>query len=294
MGFKVIDIDSEMKQHICKVCKKYFGSEYHLKRHQNRKNPCQPLKIKRICDEIKCVTCGNSFSSKSNLNRHISKNRCKIPAQLLERVMKSVKQEFEQKFESIEKKLNTNSFQQPTVVHNTTINNFNIVIVNQGEESVDHITEDTLLRILDQDFSSATRELLRLIYFNKDVPQNSRWCVLYPNNEYGALQYNSETDMIERWVTENIVNKNFDNMIQLIIPKIENIINSNPILTKNQRANVNNFFHNYGSNYISNESPIDYRDLKMVAFNNRFIPVEVWKNLGIKGEHCSMKKLITI
>ena len=57
---------------------------------------------------------------------------------------------------------------------------------------------------------------MRLTFFNKEVPENNKWCVLYPKEEYGALTYNHKTENVERWITDQIIDNNFENMMFLI------------------------------------------------------------------------------
>ena len=204
---------------------------------------------------------------------------------------KVLQDQLQERYEKQTKELIDRLTEKPqTIINNNiqNINNIKIVIVKRGEERIDHITEEKLLKILDQDFNSAMRELMRLIYFNKDVPENSHWCVLYPNQEYGALQYNCDTEIIERWVTDQILIKNFDNMLSLLSEKMD-AISRCPNLNINQKHNVNKFFHHFGLDDFSVESPEGLNYMKMTAYNNRFFPIKMWKQMGIMGEHNNLK-----
>lgn len=251
--------------YVCQRCNKCFNRKNNLERHLNNKTTCIPVGITKghICNY-----CDKTFSRSDSLKRH--QNNKNTSCYVLKNIRKEV--QIQQR--------------TPTIINNVNnvINVINVQIVNPGEEKIDHLTNDKLLNILDQEYSKGVRELMRLVYFNKDVPENHHWCIIFPNNEYGALQYNSETRVIERWLTDKIIDDNFVNMISLLLPKM-NDISRIPNLSQTQRRNISMFYQSFGADGLSNEFPADYRDIKMMAYNNRNIPVKLWSNLGIDGEH---------
>lgn len=63
------------KKHICNRCGKEFTRASNLREHLKRKNPCAPREIPVVSannEENRCHYCNNTYSSKSNLNRHIT------------------------------------------------------------------------------------------------------------------------------------------------------------------------------------------------------------------------------
>lgn len=69
---KNIDQDIGLKKFICDTCKKVFNHKGHYNVHINKKKKCKS-------PALKCLNCDRSFSSKSNLNRHIRQfNNCYI------------------------------------------------------------------------------------------------------------------------------------------------------------------------------------------------------------------------
>lgn len=278
-------------KHTCPKCSKSFNRNYDLQRHLKRKTPCDSdtkkhfsiQDLQQRCKGFACSYCKKSFYDIHTLERHLKNPRlgCYHQKHSDER-----DKQLEDKLNERDKRLKEelqNTITPPTIINNIQ-NNIKIVIVKQGEERIDHITDEKLLQIMDKDFNSAMRELMCLIYFNKEVPENSRWCVLYPTHKYGALQYNYDTKIVERWVTDKVLVKNFDNMLLLLSQKMDRISRS-PNLSVTQTRNINKFFHHFGLDDFSNESPEGFDFLKMTAYNNRYVPIKIWNTIGIEGEH---------
>ena len=55
-----------MVEYICSRCTTIFTKKYNYEKHKNRKYPCKKLKFE-------CEFCNKSYSSKSNLNKHLKK-----------------------------------------------------------------------------------------------------------------------------------------------------------------------------------------------------------------------------
>lgn len=266
----------------CKQCLKCFEKKYNYERHVKQKRSCGTIKKKDMASIKKripiCERCGKTFSKPGNLKRHQDNPpvSCTMLAEL-----KDIKSKLEQPQTIINQTIN--NIQGPTI-------NLNIKLATPGEEKIDHISDETLLQILsNNDFTVVLRELMRQVYFNKDAPQNSHWCVAYPKQKYGALQYNTDTEIIERMVTARTVNKHYENMLELLSERMNRLMR-NGKLDITQLRNINRFYQYVGTDSIEEEH--DYEDVKMMAYNNRSIPVEVWKDLNIQGEHlCLRSKL---
>lgn len=258
----------------CNRCGKCFDRKYHYTRHLERKTPCKIVNITQN-SKFKCNYCYKPFTTKYNLERHeVTNLRCmQLKNQMMLENMNNQLNEMKDKME------------QPTttIINNNTVNNVNInlQLSKPGQELIDHITDEELLSILENDFSTVVNELMRLIYFNKNVPQNNNWCVAYLNNDYGALHYNNETDLIERLRTQNAINSYFQNMIQLLADRMNDLMKRND-LSSVQLKNINSYYH-----YVGADSPnsYDYNNIKMLAYNNRAFPVETWDSIGLEGEH---------
>ena len=55
-----------------------------------------------------------------------------------------------------------------------------------------------------------------------------------------------------------------------------------------QLMNINRFYQYVGTDAIEEQK--QYEDVKMMAYNNRSIPVEMWKQLNISGEHLLLRR----
>lgn len=277
----------------CERCCRIFTRKYHLERHLNKKTPCKPEKndIKKYLSdydspeeppqlELTCQYCQVTFSRKQRLTSHLENPRLGCFHK------KILKEELSRMKLTTVVNQTVNHVKNINNVNN--VNNVNIYILPQGKERIDHIKEEQLLSILNQEYSVVIHELMRLIYFNKDVPENNNWGILYPNNEYGALHYNIDTNVIERWLTSQIVDKNYENMLELILPLMDKI-SAVTNLNQEQRRNITRFYHDFGSDYVSKVSPEKFNNVKMVAYNNRHIPFETWKKLGLNGDYKNIK-----
>jgi len=176
---------------------------------------------------------------------------------------------------SIEKKIGN----IPPTINNTT----NIIqFVLPGQETIGHITDMQFLEALDLDtFQDVLCELMRMTYFNRNAPENSHWCVAFLNGKYGVLQYNPKTERVERTSTEKSIVLHFDNLFYSLGEKMDYFMNE-LTLTNNQMRNINIFYKYLGTN---DPNPEEFNEIKMMAYNNRSIPIELWKSMGIEGEH---------
>jgi len=60
----------------CEKCGNTFSSRFNLERHLNRKTPCDPIIEKKKELDFSCIYCNREFSRKQNLRRHL--NSCPI------------------------------------------------------------------------------------------------------------------------------------------------------------------------------------------------------------------------
>lgn len=268
---------------VCQKCDRCFSNKSNYNRHLKRKNPCKKKKIdpkQYETIDFPCEYCQNDFTTKQNLNRHKKNTNT---ACYITRTMKQEMQALKEAILSNPPSTTNNITNVTNVTNNVTNNNIiNVQIVAPGKENMDHITVETVLDLMNHDFSHMMSELMRLIYFNKDVPENNHWCVKYTKSEYGVLQFNTDTQLIERLLTPKIINLHFDNMMELLAP-IVNKITPAMIESRQQKVNLSLFYEYYGVSDLQEEKPHDYHDLKMMAFNNKVVPVEHWKIKGLKG-----------
>jgi hypothetical protein len=261
----------------CDECKKCFSKKSNFKRHQTRKNPCKEVVIETEEDQIiQCDICKKTFSNKSNLNKHKKNKKCQFDQSFIGDLVSQFKTTMET---TISKQLD--KVPQSTVVNQIT-NNHIIQFVLPGQETIGHITDRQFLEALDMDdFQEVLCELMRMTFFNPDAPENNHWCVAYLNGKYGVLQYNPKTDRIERTLTEKAILLHFDNLFYSLGEKMDYFMNE-LTLTDNQTRNINIFYKYLGT---VDPNPEEFNEIKMMAYNNRSIPIELWKSMGIDGEH---------
>lgn len=160
-----------------------------------------------------------------------------------------------------------------------------------GHEYIGHITKEMILQIFQQKFSTVCVDLMNLIYFNKDVPQNSGWSIAYPKNEMAAVVFNHESGEFERKSTEDIIEDRFANMIELLFPLVRSIQDDvvlYPTLSDMQKGNLVRFLSHLGYR-IATDSPFIYKIIHKLCYEQRKIPMKLWGEYGYKGNHLSLK-----
>jgi hypothetical protein len=183
-------------------------------------------------------------------------------------------------------------------INNTfNVNNNNkikpIKFKKRGKERVDHITKDVVLELFkNQKFILICEELMKLIYFNEKIPENTTWSIAYPKNETAGVAYNHEDDDFERKETKEIVEDKFSNMINLLVPVMQSIHKDTVFyetLSDMQQVNMVRFFYHLGMYHISKESPDMYKAMHKLCYEQRHVPMRIWGKHGYSGSHLSLK-----
>jgi hypothetical protein len=233
--------------------------------------------------EFICEKCGASFSKKVNLKRHAESvfTKCFI--------MDLAKQQKTINITNIDNKQITNIDKQI----NNTIVTPTIGFVKTGQEKIDHLTKEVLLKILNiNSFRKVCIEFMKELYFNKKVPENHNWFIAYPNHGKAGIIYNYDTEQFVRTETEEIINEKFDNMMHLLQPLIEEIYKEDELnnnLTNVQRFNLQRFYALFGAYHLSNEAEDIYDAVHDLAYNYQSIPKNSWKEQGLDAKHLSIK-----
>jgi hypothetical protein len=203
-----------MTEYSCSICQYSSGIKENVVRHINKKKSCG-VGIKEIIEipiDIKCDFCNKNFSSPISLKYHI-KNSCKHKDDAKDEEIRKLKQELR------EAKSITNNNN-----NNNTTNNFNIIFVNNYENtSLDKLTDKIYNKIIKdaEEVYKIIPSLIRQIHFNPDIPENhnvylsnrnknnkhlsvyrnGHWEIENKNTEIDNLINDKETNLSD-WVTE--------------------------------------------------------------------------------------------
>jgi uncharacterized C2H2 Zn-finger protein len=275
-----------MKIFKCEKCEKCFNKKYDYETHLNKKKSCvEDLKIVNykqslVENSIHCEFCNQCFKSNRDLIRHLnSKNTCF--SNRTDNKFKKAYIETLNLYNNNIGKLEVNNKIKP------------VKFRKRGKERVDHITRDVVLELFkNQKFILICEELMKLIYFNEKVPENSSWSIAYPKNDTAGVVYNDDDDDFERRSTKQIVEDKFSNMINLLVPVMQSIhkdVEFYETLSDIQQVNMVNFFYHLGMYQISKESPDVYEAMHKLCYAQRKIPMKLWSEQGYSGSHLSLK-----
>ena len=278
----------------CPKCNETFFTNQNYKKHLKRKIPCSKMELsishEYNADEFKCDVCDTVFDNKFNLERHktLSKfceNVSKIKSTIINNTNHQINQQFNQQFNQqinhINQYINT-PIQIPVPA----------TFVKHGYESVDHITKDFMLQLLNKRFDVMCSDLVKELYFNKKVPRNNNWSLAYPKDENAGLAFNYDTNLFERTSTKDLIDDKFSNMITLLQPLIEEILKEDEetqFLNNRQRYNISMYYGHFGMMQISKEDPALYEIIHQLAYNYKSIPMTNWHEHGLTGNHLSIK-----
>lgn len=251
----------------CKNCTKCFDKKYQWLNHTNKKNECHPLlpqNGKKLSSPIKvidkkpfkCGICNKGFTTRGNLKRH---------------------------------NLTVGFCCENFVFKCKGQTNF----IKPGTETTTQFTREALLELLNtKSFASMHSDMAKVLYFNKDAPENCNWIIAYSKNDKGAIIYNYDLNQFERKPTIDVMNDKFSNMMDLLLPLIEELYKEDEkddFLNRDQKKNIAKFYGLYGVHNIFEEAVEIYYSIHEMAFNNKVIPMEYWKEHGLNANHLSIK-----
>jgi hypothetical protein len=230
--------------HICDKCGKNFNYAYQLKKHQNKKFPCDNIKniesrtnknISSIEEEIKtktekslesliCMFCNKVQTNKSNAVKHIDKF-CKKKRELVENIdrIENDKLKICYKIKDKENKALKLALNSKLTTHNITINNINninptinnstinntqnnIIVVNPfGKEDLSHITIDDYKKYLNGFFPGFIK-FIEKVHFDDNAPQNKNISITNLRSKYLSIHDG------DRWLTQD-KNDVIDNLL---------------------------------------------------------------------------------
>jgi len=186
----------------CSNCEYTSPMKKHVVRHINRKNPCGPG-IKEIIEipvEIVCEYCEKNFSTFPNLTNHV-KNYCKLKDKYKDDEIKKLKEEL-RNVKNIT--INNNN-------NNNNTNNTNIIIVvnNYEETSIEKITDKIFKNVLKDEPYKMIPNLIKVVHFNPDIPENHNICLSNrnKNNKYLQVYRNGHWEITDKDTEiDNLIN----------------------------------------------------------------------------------------
>ena len=272
--------------HCCPNCNQIFQKKSQLDKHVGSINGCNQFlnlynlkynnqfEVKKTNYKLlTCNSCGKKYSKLGWFENHIQK--C---------IQKKVENNIEKKI--INNITNNNQF----ITNNLNTNNNLTVNIKLPftplSQMKNVISKEDFLKILNyENVDKVIQELVRLTYFSKESPENNYWCVSFPTQKFGALQYNPKTENIERWLTEEVVDYHFEGMMCCICPVMDDLYQKEIYATLNvvQKRNLNILYNYFGIKNLSSKYPNDYEKIKMIAYNNKHIPISFWKKLKFEN-----------
>ena len=184
-----------MVKYICYICLKEFNHKGNYKTHINRKFKCKKIYVKKIEESNNgiivpkqdhnniCNYCNNSYSNKSNLNKHLKKCKAKKKENIKQELYDLlVRQNDQQKKENLYLKQQINLLQgqykkisTKTINSNNNINNINsnnnINIVAFNKTDLSHITDKDFEYIMKR-CNMCIPHLIEKAHYDPNKPEN--------------------------------------------------------------------------------------------------------------------------
>ena len=152
-----------------------------------------------------CDFCDSTFSSYAHKRRH-ELHRCKENTSEMTKKITSLEKEKKKLEKKIEKLLD-----KVGTINNTTNNNTNnIIVVNTyGKENTDYLTVDKLRSLLDRPYDSV-QELIKMLHFNSDHPENHNVKIRNKKEPYALVWNDSIWELRKKKsVVKDIVDKGY-------------------------------------------------------------------------------------
>lgn len=177
----------------CSKCGKDYLLLKNLKEHERK---CIGI------NALTCPKCMKSFNSRQNKSKHIKNNSCESRSIIY--------------------------VKPPIIIQNITNNNYNITINNYGNERLDYLTSDDMLKII-MSYSNSVPLFIEKKHFNKDFPENhnikydnkSKKYTIKENDEWRKLSLYLTSVKIMKDNSQNLLNYCEDNK-EILENKIKN------------------------------------------------------------------------
>ena len=180
-----------------------------------KKNPKEPFlnpdSDKTIKKSYFCRFCNKEFSTNSHMNRHI-RNNCKVKKEIeLKENNKDKKEiaELKNQIQTLIGKVSTNSSHNNTHIGDNTINTINLNVF--GKENLSMITDEIKKELIKGPFKMMPK-LLKMIYFNKDHPENHTMKLVNKNKELMKVHKKKGWEFVDKQDTIDYIieDKNYE------------------------------------------------------------------------------------
>lgn len=286
-----------MVLHKCDKCDKIFKKKCNFIRHQNRKNSCIQLhpdytikkrqgckntqthihaapKMRENKSKIVCQFCDTNFTRKYSLTRHINFS-CKVKKDIhLNAESKYIEHKYSTNT-NIDKQINNicdtvnqiNNVNKVTnnQVNNVTTNNINIVCF--GQEDMEKLGDDTIMKILNKGFMSIPH-LTQLVHFNEKYPEFHNMYIANLRDSNVAVYDDDVWLLTER---NPIIEQIYTDKRDFLIEKYSDLHDKLPASTIRK---FNRFLEQHNDSDVSDAKK---RQIKLLLYNKRDIAMETRK-----------------
>ena len=263
-----------MVEHICQKCNKTFTHKGAYDRHLSRQKSCAKtqnttsvthttalsIESKIVNDSTKiniCIHCDKSFTRNYDLKRHQNMN-CKTKKNNEIDILKKKIMELEKKHTN---NAITNSNNNTQNTNNGTINNNNITINQYGKEDLSHLTFNDFNGIFNK-CNSCVPNLIDLIHFNKDKPENNNIYISNLKGPYAMIYDGHKWNVADKNTT---VDDMYDDKCDILVSKYENLKDHLDEKTMNK---FTKFLNKYEDEEIKKNIT---KNIKLMLYNNREI-----------------------
>ena len=287
----------------CTICGKIYQNGSGLRKHKKKTTSCIPveklnkLTIEKVITETRLEETVKKLLEENQkkeseivrLRNLMENNLVKDVQDIKNNLVKDV-QDIKDKITDVDNKIEMSTVTGSTAFNNCLINNnnqnnqnkslkFSIKLAQKDKERFDHIPAEQMLYILDQeDFSHSIADLVQAVSFNPKAPENMTWCVNDKTAESGAIEYNSELNVLMKNSTASVISKNVQNIL-FPVTDILKEIEKTSTFNLQQNKNFARYFNMLGEETIKKEYINSIRER---AYDKRGLCKALWDHLHIR------------